>query len=215
MAGTETRMLLLGAVAMFEPINGYQIRRELISWQIDKWAHVNPGSIYNGLTRLTQDGFLVRHDLVDGGRDVAVYEVTSRGRAELTQLMIRALETVHAYDDRVAFHVAFGMLPLLDRAQVEGSLEVRKRALEETVDSFPSPREPDPAYGPPHAFRALMLWRDTAATELAWLNETLRDIRSGALPFEQGEDWGWLPPEDDPGWQMDRDRERYRSLLGR
>jgi hypothetical protein len=39
MAGEETRMLLLGAVALFEPVNGYQIRRELLSWHVDRWAH--------------------------------------------------------------------------------------------------------------------------------------------------------------------------------
>jgi hypothetical protein len=31
MATTETRMLLLGAVAIFEPVNGYQIRRGRLS----------------------------------------------------------------------------------------------------------------------------------------------------------------------------------------
>ena len=75
-------MLLLGAVALFEPVNGYQIRRELLSWQVDRWAKTNPGSIYHGLTSLTAAGHLVRHDLVDAGRDVAVYELTPSGRAE-------------------------------------------------------------------------------------------------------------------------------------
>lgn len=214
MAGSETRMLLLGAVAMFEPINGYQIRRELVSWEIDKWAHVNPGSIYNGLARLAEQGFLVRHDLVDGNRSVAVYEATSRGRAELTQLMIRALETVDAYD-RVAFHVAFGMLPLLGRDQVMVSLEARLQALEATVEEFPSPRDHAPQWGPPHAFRGLMLWRDIAGTELEWLKQTLRDIRAGDLKFVPDEDWGWQPPDDDPGWQMHTDRARYLRMLGR
>ena len=83
MSGHETRMLLLGAVALFEPVNGYQIRRELLSWQVDRWANVNPGSIYGGLNTLTRQGHLVRHDLVDGGRDVAVYELTDSGRAGL------------------------------------------------------------------------------------------------------------------------------------
>ncbi|MDQ4113433.1 MAG: PadR family transcriptional regulator, partial [Actinomycetota bacterium] len=35
-------MLLLGAVALFEPVNGYQIRRELMSWHVDQWANINP-----------------------------------------------------------------------------------------------------------------------------------------------------------------------------
>lgn len=206
-------MLLLGAVAMFEPINGYQIRRELVSWEIDKWAHVNPGSIYNGLATLTRQGHLVRHDLVDGTREVAVYEMTTKGRAELVQLMVRALEEVDPYD-RVAFHAAFSMLPLLDRAQVVHSLERRKVVLQETLDRFPSPRHDGGEYGPPHAFASMMLWRDSVATELAWLTDTMRRITSGDLRFEQGEDWGWTPPADDPGWQMNADREKYRALLG-
>ena len=47
MAATETRLLVLGAVSLFEPVNGYQIRRELMSWEVDRWAHINPGSIYS------------------------------------------------------------------------------------------------------------------------------------------------------------------------
>ena len=43
MATTETRMLLLGAVAIFEPVNGYQIRRELLTWGVvdTTWAIMN------------------------------------------------------------------------------------------------------------------------------------------------------------------------------
>src|SRR3954467_11344787 len=132
MAGEETRMLLLGAVALFEPVNGYQIRRELLSWQVDRWAHTNPGSIYHGLTSLTSLGHLVRHDLVDGGREVAVYELTDAGRAELERLMTEALEAVNPYE-RSAFTVAFSMLPLLDRKQVVRSLTRRRVQLEQTV----------------------------------------------------------------------------------
>jgi len=42
MATTETRLLLLGAVAIFEPVNGYQIRRELVSWGVESWANIRP-----------------------------------------------------------------------------------------------------------------------------------------------------------------------------
>ena len=43
MAATETRLLVLGAVSLSEPVNGYQIRRELMSWEVNRWAHINPG----------------------------------------------------------------------------------------------------------------------------------------------------------------------------
>ncbi len=211
MAAHETRMLLLGAVAMFEPVNGYQIRRELLSWQVDRWAHTNPGSIYHGLTSLTSLGHLVRHDLVDGGREVAVYELTPSGRAELDRLLIGALETVDVFE-RSAFHVAFSMLPLLDRERVVRSLTRRRVELERTVKEL---ADQEPGAAPPHATRSMLLWLDLAVAELAWLRETIDEVRTGRLAFEMGDEWGWTPPPDDPGWQMNTDRERYRALLGR
>jgi DNA-binding PadR family transcriptional regulator len=214
MSAHTTRLLLLGAVALFEPVNGYQIRRELVSWQVDRWAHVNPGSIYHGLGALTKQGHLARHDLVDGAREVAVYELTDDGRAELERLMRASLETVDPYDS-VAFHAAFSMLPLLDTERAVASLEARRRGLEETIEQFPDARTSKVDLGPPHAVRSLVLWRDSAVTELAWLRDVLRDIRSGTLRFARGDDWGWAQPADDPGWQMNTAREKYRALLGR
>ena len=79
MAATETRLLVLGAVRLFEPVNGYQIRRELMSWEVDQWAHINPGSIYSSLSTLGKQGYVDRHDLVDGTREVAVYRARRPG----------------------------------------------------------------------------------------------------------------------------------------
>jgi DNA-binding PadR family transcriptional regulator len=210
MPAQETRMLLLGAVALFEPVNGYQIRRELLSWQVDRWAHTNPGSIYHGLATLTGQGLLVRHDLVDAGREVAVYELTQPGRAELQRLLVDALETVNPYE-RSAFTVAFSMLQLLERPQVVRSLTRRRVELERTVAELGAT---EPGLAPPHAMRVMLLWLDLAVAELAWLRETIIEVRDGSLDFVVGED-GWMPPADDPGWQMNADREKYRALLGR
>lgn len=201
-------MLLLGAVALFQPVNGYQIRRELLSWQVDRWAHTNPGSIYHGLTSLTNQEHLVRHDLVDAGREVAVYELTETGRAELDRLMVEALETVNPYE-RSAFNVAFSMLPLLSRATVVASLTRRRVELERTVAEL---AEAKTDVAPPHATRTMLLWLDLAVAELAWLRETIDDVKSGALSLRAD---SWTPPADDPGWQMNADREKYRALLGR
>lgn len=196
-------MLLLGAVALFEPVNGYQIRRELLSWQVDRWAHTNPGSIYHGLTSLTGQGHLVRHDVVDAGREVAVYELTPGGRAELDRMLVEALETVNPYE-RSAFHVAFSMLPLLGDGRVLRSLTARRVALERTVAELAVDKPEDI---PPHARRSVLLWLDLAVAELAWLRETIEEIKAGRL------DAAWSPPADDPGWQMTADREKYRALL--
>ena len=209
MASHVTRMLLLGAVAMLEPVNGYQIRRELLSWQVDDWAHVNPGSIYHGLTTLARQGHLVRHDVVDAGREVAVYELTATGREELERLMCTALETVDLHH-RAGFTAAFSMLPLLEPTVVQRCLTARRVTLEGTVARLATP---EPGAEPPHAARSMLLWLDLAVAELAWLRETLEEVRSGRLRFRLGDDWGWTPPPEDPGWQMDADRRRYRALL--
>ena len=54
-----TRLLVLGGVRIFEPAHGYLVRRELLSWQVEEWAHVKPGSIYNALRTMTRDGLLL------------------------------------------------------------------------------------------------------------------------------------------------------------
>ncbi|TQK73308.1 MULTISPECIES: PadR family transcriptional regulator [unclassified Nocardioides] len=209
MAAHDTRMLLLGAVALFEPVNGYQIRRELLSWSVDDWAHLNPGSIYNGLATLTKQGFLVRHDLADGGREVAVYESTPSGRAELERLVTAGLEEVSVVD-RKAFSAAFGLLPLVPPDRALRSLVRRRVALEEVVARLASP--PEPGAAPPHALRTVVMWLDLAVAELAWLRETIDQLKAGSLALDAST---WAPPADDPGWQMNADRERYRALLGR
>ena len=41
----STRLLVLGVVRIFQPVHGYDVRRELLSWRVDQWANVAPGSI--------------------------------------------------------------------------------------------------------------------------------------------------------------------------
>ncbi len=204
-------MLLLGAVALFEPVNGYQIRRELMSWQVDQWANINPGSIYHALTSLTDKGHLTRPDLVDNGRTVAVYEISDSGRAELERLITRSLEAVDAYNG-LSFYAAFALVPLLERPAVAQHLSIRLKNLERTIKELDAAVRVNARMVPPHTVSALHLQLDKLRTERAWLVEVLDDVRSGKL-FFIGEAPGWAPADDDPGCQMDADRMRYREML--
>ena len=56
---STTRLLLLGVVRIFQPAYGYQLRRELITWEVQHWANINPGSIYTGLRTLAKHGFQI------------------------------------------------------------------------------------------------------------------------------------------------------------
>lgn len=206
-------MLLLGAVALFEPVNGYQIRRELMSWQVDQWANINPGSIYHALTSLTEKEHLTRHDLVDNGRTVAVYEISAGGRGELERLITRSLEVVNAYNG-VSFYAAFSLILLLERPAAIQHLSVRLKNLERTIKEFDAAVRVNAGMAPPHAVAALHLQLDKLRSERTWLVELLDDVRSGKLPFA-GDPAEWMPADDDPGWQMDADRKRYREMLRR
>lgn len=213
MAATQTRLLVLGAVALFEPVNGYQIRRELLSWDVEQWAHINPGSIYSALTTLTKQQHLVRHDLVDGGRTVAVYTVSPAGRAELDRLFGEALETVDAYDS-IGLQTALSMSVLVPRPVVLGHLEKRLAtlgAMREKMAADAAQAAADDSL-PPHVVALVDLWSRLAATQHDWLDETVRRVRAGDFAYA-GEPMGWQPAADDPGWQMQADRERYRAML--
>lgn len=215
MAATETRLLVLGAVSLFEPVNGYQIRRELVSWEIEEWAHIKPGSIYSSLSTLTSQGHLARHDLVDGGRDVAVYTATDAGRLELHRLFKVALETVFLLSP-LAFHTGLMLLPLLTREEFAGHVRARIAAIEEAQhDGERRIGEAEPAaLMPPHLLPVIDLWGRMETVELTWLRELLAMVEGGAALDFQGEAISWSAPADDPGWQMDADRKRYRTLLG-
>ncbi len=214
MAATETRLLVLGAVRLFEPVNGYQIRRELMSWEVDQWAHINPGSIYSSLSTLGKQGYVERHDLVDGTREVAVYTCTEAGRSELADLFGSSLETVRVLDP-LPLHTALSMCTLFGRDVVAGHLERRLPALDVHLAEL-AEKHGAAAAGltPPHVVRVLELQVATAEVERDWVRGLLEEVRAGGLAFA-GEPMSWQPAPDDPGWQMHHDRLRYRELLGR
>jgi len=212
MASTSTRMLLLGAVQLFEPVNGYQIRRELVSWRVDEWAHINPGSIYSGLETLARAGHLAGHRLAEGSRTVTVYTTTEAGRDEFHRLFAQAVRT-HDRGSARGFTTALSLAPLVTREAFTGLLKERLVAVDavlaegEALAAAPADRLP------PHLPALIGLWNAQARTERAWLVDLVAGLEAGA-GWYAGEESGWAPPADDPGWAMQADRERYRQALG-
>jgi DNA-binding PadR family transcriptional regulator len=215
MTATATRLLVLGAASIFEPVNGYQLRRELLSWGVADWAHINPGSIYSVLATQAKQRLLERHDLTEGSRAVAVYTVTDRGRAELDRLFQECLETVDIHSP-LSFYTAIAVMPLLTRDAFGTHLEVRLRRLDQKIEELAGEGRVPVETGavPPHVGAAVELWIRSAEVERQWAGELLEAVRSGAYGFA-GEGPGWQPPPDDPGWQLSRERERYQRMLGR
>ena len=210
MAATETRLLLLGSVMLFEPVNGYQLRRELLSWQVEDWAHVNPGSIYSGLATLARAGQLERHDLRDGSREVAVYTSTKQGRREFERLWQEAVETVDLLAP-LPFHTALALMPLMERPAVAQSLRSRLANLDVRVREQLA-QEDRVRFAPPHVGAMADLWMGMGTTEREWLVDLITRVDGGAFDLK-GESLTWQAPADDPSWQLAADRNRYLELI--
>ena len=82
-------MMILGLVQLMEPVHGYDVRRTLLSWNADKWANVQPGSIYHGLRKLAEEGLLreVTTEQVGARPARTTYAITDTGRSEFESLL--------------------------------------------------------------------------------------------------------------------------------
>ncbi|MCS5734414.1 PadR family transcriptional regulator [Herbiconiux daphne] len=213
MASLTTRALLLGVVSLFEPANGYQLRRELLSWGVEYWAHIKPGSIYSMLTTFARQGFIERHDLPEGDRTVAVYTMADAGRDELRRLLREAAVTVNAMDPS-GFRVALSLAPLVDRHDMVAALREREvNAARISADLLDKIAVVARGMAPPHVSHSLELELRLVETERAWLADYLAAIEAGGLTFAGEAEPAWSPPDDDAGWQMVRESQRYREQI--
>jgi DNA-binding PadR family transcriptional regulator len=123
---STTRMLMLGLIRWVEPVHGYEVRRELISWNVEEWANVAPGSIYHALRKLTEEGLLeeVGTEKVSGRPARTLYRTTRFGREEFERLLRKYWWEQHTTTD--PFVAAVSFLPALPRR--EAVLALRNRA---------------------------------------------------------------------------------------
>ncbi|MBW1639955.1 MULTISPECIES: PadR family transcriptional regulator [Microbacterium] len=123
---STTRLVVLGAVKQFQPVHGYFLRRELMTWHIDEWAHIQPGSIYNALRALEVDGYIAENDTVADGKRPArtTYRITPTGEVELQRMLRENLWNVAPFDTEAIMTVASFMF-VLSRQEVIAGLENR------------------------------------------------------------------------------------------
>jgi DNA-binding PadR family transcriptional regulator len=78
---STTRMLVLGVVRIFQPVHGYDVRRELVSWHAEEWENVAPGSIYSALKTLVKEEMIevAGTEHVGGRPERTSYRLTARG----------------------------------------------------------------------------------------------------------------------------------------
>ena len=205
---SATRLLVLGAVRIFQPAHGYLVRRELLSWDVENWAATNPGSIYNMLRTLTRDGLLAEVDTADAGKGPARvgYRLTPDGETAFLSLLTAALWEISERDPYL-LPAGLCFLTMLTRKQAtealegrEAAIEVRIRALEARSRMLLEQRRV-----PPHTAELADLGIGHLSGELGWVRAARERIENGHYRFadEPGSmagpvDGQWYGPLDKP-----------------
>jgi DNA-binding PadR family transcriptional regulator len=127
-------MMILGLVRWLQPVHGYDVRRELLSWSADKWANVQPGSIYHALRKLTEEGLLreVATEQVGARPARTTYEVTPKGVDEFESLLRDLWWRMQQPAD--PFLAALAFIGELPRDEAVAALRNRARQLRAGVE---------------------------------------------------------------------------------
>lgn len=201
-----TRLLTLGAVRIFQPAHGYLVRRELLSWQADQWAHLNPGSVYNALRTLTRDGLLATEDEPDArrspGRSGSAagkvrYRLTGDGESEFQRLVRLALWELHPYEpDWLLAGMSFWWA--LSRQEVLDALSARRTQLEgrQVATEYAAKAVGQSPFRPESVVEHFLLHIEQLRGELAWVDATRDRIAGGAYWFDGEPGQQILPPGD-------------------
>lgn len=189
MAPPPTRLLVLGIVRLLQPVHGYDVRRELLSWRAEEWGNVAPGSIYGALKTLERDAWI---EVVDSGQSQGArparttYRVTEEGEKEFHALLREAWWETKAPPHPLLS--ALTMLPFTDRDDVTAALKARIHRLEgdvtlmtRDIDRIVS-GSGDPVRDTPyHVAEMQRLMLALAEAELAWATRLADRIESGDL----------------------------------
>ncbi|SCE74588.1 transcriptional regulator, PadR family [Micromonospora mirobrigensis] len=184
-------MMILGLVRWMQPVHGYDVRRELLSWSADKWANVQPGSIYHALRKLADEGLLraVSTEQVGARPARTSYEVTPKGEEEFETLLRAQWWQVHDRPD--PFTAAFSFLPALPRGEAAAALRNRANLIRAGLGAARASMESDWARNnkPVHVNWMLELWLARAEVEISWCERIAERIESGVsyLPAGMGE----------------------------
>jgi DNA-binding PadR family transcriptional regulator len=183
---STTRLVILGAVRIFQPVHGYFVRRELMTWRAEEWASLNPGSVYNALRTLARDGFLeeVATESSDGRPARTSYRLTDDGDTEFMVLLRDALWKLDPTDPN-RLYAAVSFMWALSRAEVRAALEHRvaqAEALQTGLGYTISDIAANPVK-PQHVAEVFRLSAARAQGEAEWARALLERIDAGEYRF--------------------------------
>jgi DNA-binding PadR family transcriptional regulator len=194
---SATRLLLLGTVRLFQPVHGYLVRRELLSWHADAWAHVNPGSVYNGLRSLAREGFLEEVGTeTRGGRPArTTYRLTGDGELEFILLLRNLLwnVSIHEPADLMA---AWSFAWALKREEVIAALEhrIEQISASATASQFAIEGIERAVETPDTVVEHFRITQARLDGEAVWARGLIERLQAGQYWFEDEPNRPWSAP---------------------
>ncbi len=166
----------------FQPIHGYDVRRELMSWHANEWANVAPGSIYNALKSLVKDGALevVGTKAVGGRPERTTYKLTKRGEDELVDLLRDTWWNVKPIQDPLMCGLAF--LNMMTREEAMAALDHRAVQIKSQMAQAAfviASTGTDGDLGDEHVREMMRLSGARLEAELAWSHAFIARLKRG------------------------------------
>ena len=133
-SGDVTRLTVLSILSI-GPNHGYGLREMIESWNMEAWADIRYGSIYQSLRTMEKDGLVaaVRTEAQGRHPPKTIYRVTEAGREELQRLVRKAWAEPTRHVDAINIALSFKHLDLLDDDEVDELLAERLKRLDEVV----------------------------------------------------------------------------------
>ena len=198
---SATRMLVLGSIRILQPVHGYDVRRELLTWRLDEIANVKPGSIYGAMRTLEKDGCIAVHSRESGERKPkrTMYMLTGEGDKEFLLMLRAAWWTVTAPTEPLI--PALCLMPFMDRDELVRALQARLGRLEGELDSTAFSRRSirtgaSGADGevPDHVREIFEFRTAHLRAELDWTRGLQKRLREGAYRFSGEEGFPRVGP---------------------
>lgn len=184
---SATKLLVLGVVRMFQPVHGYVVRRELLSWNVDEWASVNPGSIYGALRTLAKGGYVAEAETASEGARPArtTYRSTEDGEVEFFELFRKNLWRVADGSDIIGLRAALSFMWVVTREEILQAMEHRAHQVEGCLKSQRFSREQIAgiAEKPEHVVELYHLDEAMLRGQLAWIRDFAQRVGDGAYAF--------------------------------
>src|SRR4051794_38775754 len=118
-----------------QPVHGYDVRRELLSWRLKELANVKPGSIYGAIRTLAKDGCIEVHsrESDESRPERTTYVLTGEGEKEFQILLRQSWWTVSSGTEPLV--PALCLMLFLPRDELVRALLARVSSLEAQIEA--------------------------------------------------------------------------------